>query len=372
MNKIYLDNASTTKPCKEVVECMVESMENFYANADSIHNLGLQVSQKIKDAKKVFSKFGLNKDRVFFTSGGGEANNILISAVAKKYKMGHIISTPIEHPSVIETLNSLKNFKIDYVNVDEYGRVDEKNLESLIREDTVLVTIAYVNSELGTVQDIEKLSKIVKSKNKNTYFHTDFVQGLGHIDVDFSKINIDAVSFSSHKIHGPKGMGAIYISSNLKLDPVVYGSNSFNSFVPRTLPNELVLGFLKAISLLDYSDIEKLSKLKEYTIKRLEEIPDIRINSPEKSSPAVLNFSCKNTKGEIIMNYLSSEGIYVSTGSACSVKKGPSRVIKELNIPSEYVDGVIRLSFCRYNTEKEIDIFIEKLKYIVNTIRSMA
>lgn len=372
MNKIYLDNASTTKPCKEVVECMLESMEDFYANADSIHNLGLAVSQKIKDAKKVFSKFGIDKDRVFFTSGGGEANNIIIGAIAKKFKTGHIISTAIEHPSIIEALNNLKNFDVDYVKVDEYGRVDEKELSSLVRQDTVLVTIAYVNSEIGTIQDIEKLSKVVKYKNKNTYFHTDFVQGFGHVEVDFSKLNVDAVSFSSHKIHGPKGMGAIYISNSLKLDPVVYGSNSFNSFVPRTLPNELVLGFLRAIKLLDKSDIEKLERLKKYTLNKLNEISDIRINSPEKSSPAVLNFSCKNTKGEIIMNYLSSEGIYVSTGSACSVKKGPSRVIKQLHIPSEYVDGVIRVSFCRYNTEEEIDIFIEKLKNVVNMIRSMA
>lgn len=372
MEKIYLDNASTTKPSSEVIECMVDTMNNFYANADSIHNMGLEVSKKIRDAKKVFEKFGLNKDRVFFTSGGGEANNILIMSVAKKYKKGHIISTPIEHPSIIEALNSLTEFDVDYVKVDSFGRVNEKNLIELIRPDTKLVTISFVNSEVGTIQDIQKLSKLVKEKNKDIIFHTDFVQGLGHVNVDFRKFDVDAVSFSSHKIHGPKGAGAIYIKENLKLAKVVYGSNSENAFIPRTISNELILGFLKAISLLDEEDVKKIQSIKEYTLKRLLEIEDIRINSPKDASPAILNFSCKNTRGEIIMNYLSEEGIYVSTGSACSVKKGVSSVIKNLNIPEEYVEGVIRLSFSKYNTKEQIDIFIEKLKNVVNMIRSMA
>lgn len=371
MNKIYLDNASTTMPREEVISCMVDIMTNFYANADSIHNLGLEVAQKIKKAKSSFERFGLDKNGIFFTAGGGEANNIIIQSIARKYKAGHIISSKIEHPSIIETLKNLKNFDIDYVKVDEYGNVDENNLLELIRPDTILVTIAYVNSELGTIQNIEKLSTLVKEKNKNTYFHTDFVQGLGHVFVNFNKMKIDAISFSSHKIHGPKGVGAIYLNKNLKLDPVVYGSNTENYFVPRTIPNEQVLGFLKAVSLLDEKELENIGKLKEYTIHKLSEIENVRINSPINSSPAVLNFSCKDTKGEIIMNYLSNEGIYVSTGSACSVKKGPSKVIQQLNLPKDYVEGVIRLSFSRYTTKEQIDIFIEKLKFVVNMIRNM-
>ena len=198
------------------------------------------------------------------------------------------------------------------------------------------------------------------------------MQGLGHVKVDFSKIPVDAVSFSSHKIYGPKGVGAIYISKKIKLQPVVYGSNSENAFVPRTLANEQVLGFLKAISLLDDLDIEHLREIKEYTLERLKEIPNIRINSPEFSSPGLLNVSFIGARGEIIMNYLSSMNIYVSTGSACSVKKGPSSVIKAIGLEDKYSSGVIRLSFGRYNTKEDIDEFITQLNIVLGMIRSVA
>lgn len=372
MKEIYLDNAATTKARKEVVNYMVDCMEHSYANADSIHNLGLSVAKKINENKKVFEKLGLPKDSIYFTAGGGEANNILIKSVCNKFKKGRIISTPIEHPSIIKTLESLKGFDVCYLKVDEYGRVDENSLKELLNEDTILVTIAYVNSELGTIQDIPKLCRITKEKNKDIVFHTDFVQGLGHVKVDFSKIPVDAVSFSSHKIYGPKGVGAIYISKKIKLQPVVYGSNSENAFVPRTLANEQVLGFLKAISLLDDLDIEHLREIKEYTLERLKEIPNIRINSPEFSSPGLLNVSFIGARGEIIMNYLSSMNIYVSTGSACSVKKGPSSVIKAIGLEDKYSSGVIRLSFGRYNTKEDIDEFITQLNIVLGMIRSVA
>lgn len=366
MQEIYLDNASTTKVAKEVREYMLYCMEHYYANADSIHNKGLEVSKIINKEKEVFQKFGLDKKEIFFTAGGGEANNILFQAVAKYYKKGHIITTPIEHPSIMETCKNLKDYEVSYVKVDEYGRVDIENLLNLIREDTVLVSIAFVNSEVGTIQDIAKISDLVKKKNKYIYFHTDFVQGLGHVNVDFSKLKVDAISFSSHKIHGPKGMGALYISDRVKLKPIIYGSNTENSFIPRTMANELVLGFLKALSMLDDKDIEHMKKIKEYAIDELKKIKDIRINTPEISSPGIINCSVKNTKGEVIMNYLSSKGIYISTGSACSVKKGASRVIKELKIPKEYNEGAIRVSLSRYTTKDEIDTFIREYKNIIN------
>lgn len=369
MKEIYLDNAATTKVRKEVIQTMLDSMENYYANADSIHDKGLEVSKKIREEKKVFEKLGLDSNCIYFTSGGGEANNILIQSVVRSNKKAHIISSSIEHPSVLETIKNIKDCEYTLLSVNEKGLVSKEELLSAIRPDTVLVSIAFVNSELGTIQDIENLANEVKKINKNIVFHTDFVQALGHVKFNFRNTKIDAISFSSHKIYGPKGIGALYLSKNTKLKKIVYGSNTENDFVPRTLPNEIVLGFLKAISLLKDEDILYMQDLKDYTISRLKEIDDIIINTYEKSSPAILNIAIKNMRGEIILNYLSDKGIYISTGSACSSKKAQSYVIKEIGLKKEYADGVIRISFSINNSKEEIDIFIKELKNIIKMVR---
>lgn len=370
MEQIYLDNAATTKVRDEVKEIMMESMEKYFANADSIHDAGIEVSKYISEFKKVFKKLGLNKEDVYFTAGGADANNILINSIKNTYKKGRVISTKIEHPSVIYALEQLNDFEVCYVEIDNYGFVNEDNLKELLNDETVLVSIGFVNSELGTIQDIERLSKIVKEKNKNIVFHTDFVQGLGHVEVDFSKLNVDSISMSSHKIYGPKGVGALYISPNAKLKKSIYGSNEMNKFVPRTISNELVIGFMKAIDLLKKEDISYLYDLKKYLQSEIEKIPDIRINSPLNSSCAILNISILNVKAEIILNYLSSKKIFVSTGSACSSRRAVSRVISEINIDKKYHDGVLRISLSIYNTKEQIDIFIQNLKEIINIVRS--
>ncbi len=370
MKKIYFDNAATTKINDEVINIMLETMKNYYANADSTHDMGLEIAKKIRNEKKIFETLlGLKKENIYFTAGGGDANNIIINSIVKAHKKGHIISTKIEHPSVFETIKNLESdYDVSYVSVDNYGFINEKELENLVRDDTILVSISSVNSELGTIQNIEKLSNIVKNKNKNTVFHTDFVQGLGHIDIDFSKLKVDAISFSSHKIHGPKGIGGMYINPNIKFKKTIFGSNTENLLVPRTMPNELVIGFLKAISLIDYTKLEKMKELKEYCIQELSNIKDIRINSPKNSSPSILNVSFKNIKGEVILNYLSANNVYISTGSACSAKKGTSAVIREINIDKEYLNGVIRISFSHENTKDEIDIMIKHIKEVIEMI----
>ncbi|WP_067139071.1 cysteine desulfurase family protein [Oceanivirga salmonicida] len=370
MTKIYFDNAATTKVNDEVINTMLETMKNYYANADSTHDMGLEIAKKIRDEKKIFENLlGLKKENIYFTAGGGDANNIIINSIVSSHKKGHIISTKIEHPSVLETIKNLENnYDISYVNVDNYGFVNETELKNLIREDTILVSISFVNSELGTIQNIEKLSNMVKEINKNTIFHTDFVQGLGHINVNFSKLKVDAISFSSHKIYGPKGIGAMYINPDIKFKKSIYGSNTENHLVPRTMPNELVLGFLKAINLIDYFKLQKMQELKEYCMQELLKIKNVRINSPENSSPSILNVAFKNIKGEVILNYLSANNIYISTGSACSSKKGVSNVIKEINLDKEYINGVIRISFSIENTKNEVDIMIKHIKEIVEMI----
>jgi len=366
---IYLDNAATTKVREEVKKEMINCMENYYANADSTHDMGLDIARLINNRKKIFNDLlGLNKDDIYFTAGGGEGNNLLIQSVVKANKKAKIITTKIEHPSVYETIKNLNDYEVYYVKVDSYGFVDIDDLVKNVDENTVLVSIATVNSELGTIQDIEKIVKLVKEKNKKTLVHTDFVQALGHVFIDFSNIDIDLITFSSHKIYGPKGIGAVYIKKNTKLKQHSFGSNTQNSFTKRTMPNELVLGFLKAMEMLNKKEIEKIQELKDYTISSLQKFSCCRINSPANSSCCILNVSFKNAKGEIILNYLSSKGIYVSTGSACSSKKEYSDVISNIGLSREYANGVIRVSFGIYNTKEEIDKLILEISNVLNML----
>ena len=231
---------------------------------------------------------------------------------------------------------------------------------------------------MGSVQDLKEISKIIKRKSREIYFHTDFVQGLGCTDIKFDKVSVDTVTVSGHKICAPKGIGAVYVAENVKIANVVHGSNSENGIVKRTMPTELILGFAKAVELLDKNyrkDMEYLQNLKTEFAKKIEEnIADVKINSIfdiQKSSPKVLNVSFKGTKGEVLTHFLGMNGIYVSTGSACSSKKGNSRILTVMGLKQDELDGAIRFSFSFENTLEEIEKTVEVLKKSVEQIRKM-
>ena len=380
---IYLDNAASTKPRKEVIEEMIRVMNNEYANPDAIHEYAHKTLLNMKNQKEKMARLlGLNSKEIYFTAGGSDGNNIIIQGIveANSRNKKHLITTKIEHSSVYEIFRNYEKegYEVDYLDVSEYGEVDVEQLERLIREDTILVSIIAVNSEIGIIQDLEKISKIIKNKNKETYFHTDFVQGLGHTKVDFSKLEIDAITITSHKINGPKGIGAIYINKNVKIKEIMYGTNKENGMVKRTLPTELIFGFIKAIEIA-YNNYEKevksIYELKKYFIEQLKEnIDKIRINSLlelEKSTPTILNVSFGGVKGEVLTSFLGMYEIYVSTGSACSSRRGNSRIIESLGVPNEQVEGAIRFSFSIDNTVEEVDIVIQKLIECVTQIRMM-
>ena len=380
---IYLDNAASTKPRKEVIEEMIRVMNNEYANPDAIHEYAHKTLLNMKNQKEKMARLlGLNSKEMYFTAGGSDGNNITIQGIveANSRNKKHLITTKIEHSSVYEIFRNYEKegYEVDYLDVSEYGEVDVEQLERLIREDTILVSIIAVNSEIGIIQDLEKISKIIKNKNKETYFHTDFVQGLGHTKVDFSKLEIDAITITSHKINGPKGIGAIYINKNVKIKEIMYGTNKENGMVKRTLPTELIFGFMKAIEIA-YNNYEKevkyIYELKKYFIEQLKEnIDKIRINSfleLEKSTPTILNVSFGGVKGEVLTSFLGMYEIYVSTGSACSSRRGNSRIIESLGVPNEQVEGAIRFSFSIDNTVEEVDIVIQKLIECVTQIRMM-
>ena len=380
---IYLDNSASTKPRKEVMDVLIQTMKENYANPDAIHDFSHKTLLKIKSAKKIISDYlKVEADRIYFTAGGGDGNNLVLQGIinANSRTKKHLITTKIEHPSVYEVFKHYENvgFEVDYLNVDKNGFINLEELENVIREDTVIVSIGAVNSETGAIQDLKKISQIICKKNKETYFHTDFVQGLGCTDIKFDKIFADAITVSGHKIYAPKGIGAVYINRRVKIADIIFGSNSENGIVKRTMPTELILAFAKAVEILtkeEKKEIEHSQKLKEKLADKIsKEITDIKLNSSlnhKKSSPKILNVSFNGAKGEVLTHFLGMYQIYVSTGSACSSKKGNSRILEVMGLSQMEMDGAIRFSFSKYNTEDEIDEVVKRLKESVERIRKM-
>ena len=380
---IYLDNAASTKPKKEVIDVMVETMEKNFPNPDAIHEFSHATAQKIKKSRKIIGDFlGVDKERIFFTAGGGDGNNAVLQGIieANSKTRKHLITTKIEHPTVFEVFRyyETKGFEVDYIDVDKEGYIDTEQLKTSLREDTILVSIGTVNSETGAIQNLEEISRIIKEKDKEIYFHTDFVQGLGSVKIRFDKIPVDAITISSHKIYGPKGVGALYINEKVKLINVIKGSNDENGIIRRTMPTELILAFTKAVELLSESyelNMEYMEGLKEYFANRIREsIDNVKFNSLidiKKSNPKILNVSFLGVKGEVLTHFLGMNEIYVSTGSACSSKKGNSRILESMKLKQEEIEGAIRFSFSYENTKEEIDKVMEVLKSSVNQIRKM-
>ena len=380
---IYLDNSASTKPRKEVIDVLIQTMEENYANADAIHSFSHNILLKIKNARKIIADYlKVEAERIYFTAGGGDGNNLLLQGIinANSRTKKHLITTKIDHPSVYEVFRHYENtgFEVDYLDVDRDGFMNLQQLQDAIREDTLIVSVGAVNSETGAIQDLEKISKIIQAKNKDTYFHTDFVQGLGCTNIKFDKFPVDAITISGHKIHAPKGIGAIYINKRVKIANIIYGSNAENGIVKRTMPTELILAFTKAVEILSREDkleMEHSQKIKKLLADRIcEEINDIKLNSSlnsEKSSPKVLNISFKGTKAEVLTHFLGMYQIYVSTGSACSSKKGNSRILEVMGLNQPELDGAIRFSFSKDNTEEQIAEVVKRLKESVERIRKM-
>ena len=380
---IYLDNAASTKPKQEVIDVMVESMKENFANADAIHEFSHKIAQKIKKSRKIVGDFlGVDGNRIFFTAGGGDGNNLLLQGIieANSRTKKHLITTKIEHPTVFENFRyyEQKGFEVDYLDIDKEGYVNTEQLKNLLREDTLIVSIGAVNSETGAIQNLEEIGKIIKEKSKDIYFHTDFVQGLGTVDIKFDEIPVDAITMSGHKIYAPKGIGAIYLKKDVKVINVVKGENSENGIVKRTMPTELIFAFTKAVELLQKNyknDMKKIQELKEKFAEEIEKnIENVKFNSGfdiKKSSPKILNVSFKGAKGEVLTHFLGMNEIYVSTGSACSSKTGNSRILEAMKLDPSEINGAIRFSFSIYNTLEEISEVVTVLKSSVERIRKM-
>ena len=379
---IYLDNSATTKIRQEVMEEIKDVYENNYGNPSSIHRKGLQIEKKMEISRKSVARvINAKPEEIYFTGGGTESNNIAIlghlNNLSKSEIRYNIITTQIEHPSVYNIFKHFdENLDVKYLGTDNTGKINISELAESVDENTLLVSIILVNNELGTIQELDKIVETVKKKNKRTKIHVDAIQAFGKIKIDTNKSHVDTISFSSHKIHGPKGVGGLYIRSGCRINSVIFGGNQEKGIRPGTENTPGIVGFGKACELV-YENFEeetdKLYALKEkYGMKLKEEIEDIKINSDltKFGAPHILNVSFKNIKGEVLVHYLEDKGIYVSTGSACSSKsKSDNRILKSINLDRDYIDGTIRISFGHFNNFDEIDYVIFNMKESINEIR---
>lgn len=376
--EIYLDNSATTKPYPEVVDKMVVALTNQYGNPSAIYKKGIEVEREIKEIRRNIARsLGAKETEIYFTSGGTECNNTIIRSVAnlnKKTKK-HIISTCIEHPSVLNTLKDLEEqgFEVTYLPVDSQGKISIDDLKNAIKDDTFLVSTMHVNNEIGAIQPIEEIGKYLKTLKQKVYFHVDAVQSYAKIKFRPSKYNIDFMSVSGHKLHGPKGIGFMYVKENNRIKPLLTGGGQEIGVRSGTENVPGIYGLGKAVEILNQDlqgTIDKIRSLRDLLKKEIvENIDNVKINSPEDGVCHVLNVSFRGVKGEVLLHYLEQKEIYVSTGSACSSKKKGSHVLNAIGLSPEEIEGAIRFSLSDLNTEEEIRETVKVLKESVSDLR---
>ena len=379
MKEIYLDNAATTRVHPQVAEKMMDALVNNYGNPSSLHRLGIRAEQAIKEVRELIAKnLNCQNQEIYFTSGGTEGNNMIIQGVVenKKRNRMRIITSAIEHPSVLDVFTFYENHQIEVIvlGVDTQGHIHLDELEAAMNEDTILVSIMGVNNELGTIQDLKAIGKIVKAVNPKCIFHADFVQGFMKIPINVQASLLDAVTLSGHKIFGPKGVGAVYIKKGTDIKPLLRGGGQENNMRSGTENVPGIVGFGEAIRLRkdSFSDeFEAIRSLRNTFINELEaKIDDIKINGDPNGSPYVLNVSFNRVRGEVLLHSLEAKGIFVSTGSACSShKKEKQYVLKAIGLAEEYKEGTIRISFSKDITEDDVKIAVAAIAQAVNSLR---
>jgi len=375
MKNVYLDNAATTSVSDAVFEVMKPYFIIEYGNASCLHNKGQKADDALNKARKIISdKINAEPEEIIFTSSGTESNNLAIKGIAYSKQKGHIITSQFEHPAVLNVCRDLEKngFEVDYVKVDKNGFIDLNHFKSLIKENTILVSIMHANNEIGTVQDIREIGKICKEKH--IVFHTDAVQSFSKVEIDVKKDSIDLASFSAHKIHGPKGVGALYIKKGTKIQNLFNGGSQEFGLRPGTENIPGIVGFAEAVRNIKSEDIENMKELRDYFISELLKIDKTSLNGSRKSRLCNnISVSFHNTEGESILISLDEKGIAVSTSSACtSSKLEQSHVLKAIGLKPEDSHGTVRFTLSRYTTKEEIDYTLECLKKIVERLRGIA
>lgn len=378
--KVYLDNAATTKVDNKVLKAMLPYFSQNYGNASSLHMQGTESKNALEKARRIIAKsIGAKTSEIYFTSGGTESNNWAIKGAfwANKEKgKNHIITTKIEHDCIINTCKWLEGqgAEVTYLSVDKEGFIDLKELENSIKGSTSIVSIMHANNEIGTIQNLEEVGKICKSKE--VLFHTDACQSYTKINVNIKKQNLDLVTINSHKIHGPKGVGALFIKEGVGIVPLLHGGGHEQRMRSGTENIPGVVGFAKAVNNISNKDLKRMKKLRDKLIEGiLTKIPDTKLNGPKGEERLVnnVNISFKNVEGEAIGGYLENKGIFVSTGSACmSNTLSSSHVLKSIGLSDLEQNSSIRMSISKHTTEKEIDYVLKILPDVISKLRRLS
>ena len=373
---IYLDNSATTKPNAACVQAMTRLLCDTWGNPSSVHELGIAAERELKNARKeVAASLGAEPDRVFFTSGGTEADNWAIFSTCERLKKrgNHIVTTAVEHHAVLHPMTALeaKGFEVTYLQPDEAGFVSADTLKAALRPDTILVSIMMVNNESGAVMPIADMIRITRRLSPLALFHTDAVQGFLKVPFKAKTLGADLISVSGHKIHGPKGVGALYIRPGLPLPPFIHGGGQESNFRSGTenLPGicGAAAAFDEAAATDAQQEIARMTDLRDYCRARAQEIPGLVLIG-QQAAPHIVNLSLPGLRSQGIINCLQTKQIYVSAGSACS-KGHRSHVLEAMRLPPAVIDGSVRISFCGDNTREDVDRLIDALLEAKTTLK---
>ena len=380
--QVYLDNAASTRVSKPVIELMNKAMDEDYANPSAKHLKGMEAEKYLKEAAaKIAKTMKVSEKELVFTSGGTESNNMaLIGAAMARQRYGkHIISTAIEHSAVHQVLVHLADLGFEYsiLKVDEKGQISLEELKSLLRADTILVSVMYVNNEIGAVQDIKAIADIVHGYNKDIYMHTDAIQAYGKFKIFPKKEGIDLLSVSAHKLHGPKGSGFLYIDERVNIKPIIYGGGQQRGLRSGTLniPGIAGLGEAAKEAYKDFDkEVEYIYSLRDYLIDEITKLNDegIKLNCEKglKFAPHVLSISISGVRAEVLLHAMEERGIYIASGSACSSNHpGLSGTLKGIGLKEEFLSSTVRVSFSKYNNKEELDFFLANLKELIPQLR---
>lgn len=376
----YFDNSATTRVLDSVKDIVVKTMTEDYGNAAAKHRKGMEAENYIKDARNEIAKtLKVAPKEIIFTSGGSESNNMALigTALANQRAGKHIISTSIEHPSVYNPLGYLEEqgFEVTVLQVDRDGHISLEELEAAVRPDTILVSVMYVNNEVGAVEPVEEISRVVKRKNPATLLHADAIQAYGKFIIRPKKQGIDLLSVSGHKIHGPKGVGFLYINSGVKIKPLIYGGGQQWNLRAGTenVPGVAGLGVAAREMYTDHEKkVAQITEIKDYMTDRLVGLEGVVVNSKKgsESAPQIVSASFEGVRSEVLLHALEDKGIYVSSGSACSSHHpGISGTLKGIGVAPKLLDSTVRFSFGIFNTKEEVDYCIDALTELLPVLR---
>lgn len=370
----YLDNSATTKPCPGARKRLLEAVDLLWGNPSSLHQKGLEAQLLLQEARTCIAKcLSCRESELYFTSGGTESNNLAVfgAANAMKRKGNKIVVSSVEHPSVSRAFDKLESdgFTVVRLPVDRFGVVPVEEIENAVDESTVLVSMMAVNNELGSVEPVEALSRIVKEKHSPALIHVDAVQAFGKLPLNVKKLGVDLMSVSAHKIHGTKGAGALFVKASVRLAPHIFGGGQEKNVRPGTEPLPAIAAFFGAAEELDIKkSLLAVTALRDGFVKKLSALDGVVINSGADALPYIVNISLPGRPAEAVLNFLSSKGIYVSSGSACA-KGRRSPTLTAAGLESERVNSSLRISLSRFTTEDELDFCLEGIEEALRAIR---